>query len=208
VSPQLTSLQSARLESDDLRNALAEWAGEIEAKNPYGKDHSKMVAELAVRLARAVGMSDQDVTAVELAALAHDLGRSKIPDEVLNKSGKYTDAERQMLEEAPAKAAEMLGGVAALLPVQEIVRHHQERWDGSGHPNHLEGDQIPLGAQIVGICDVFQTLLTPKSYRPAMEEEQARDIIQRGAEKVWNPDLVNTFVTQVAAPTTVMLEAD
>ena len=203
AAPQLVGLQAALLESEDLKNALAEWAGELDAKNPYGKDHSKKVAEIAVELARAMGMSEQNATAVRLAALAHDLGRSIIPDEVLNKSGKYTDAERRLLEEAPAKAADMLDGVASLAPVQELVRHHQERWDGSGHPNHLQGEQIPLGAQIVGICDVFQTLLTPRSYRPAMEEEQAREIILRGAEKVWNPEVANTFVSQVVAPVSI-----
>jgi diguanylate cyclase (GGDEF)-like protein len=203
AAPQLAGLQAALLESEDLENALSEWACDIEAKNPYGKDHSIGVAQLAVLLARAMGMSDKEATAVKLAALAHDLGRSTIPDEILNKSGKYTDAERQLLEEAPAKAADMLEGVAALAPVRDFVRYHQERWDGSGHPNHLEGDQIPLGAQIVGICDVFQTLTSPRSYRPAMDEEQARDIILRGADKVWNPELANTFVAQVVAPTTM-----
>jgi diguanylate cyclase (GGDEF)-like protein len=208
AAPQLAGLQAALLESKDLENALAEWASDIEAKNPYGKDHSKKVAELAVALARAMGMSDQDVRAVKLAGLAHNLGRSTIPDEILNKSGKYTDAERQLLEEAPAKAAEMLEGVAALAPVQDFVRYHQERWDGSGHPSRLQGDQIPLGAQIVGICDVFQTLISPRSYRPAMEEEQARDIISRGADKVWNPELANTFVSQVVAPTEMAAASD
>ncbi len=207
AAPQLAGLQAALLESEDLANALAEWAGELDSKNPYGKDHSKKVAENAIELARAMGMPEQDATAVRLAALSHDLGRSTIPDEILNKSGKYTDAERRLLEEAPMMAAEMLEGVAALAPVQEFVRHHQERWDGSGHPNHLQGEQIPLGAQIVGICDVFQTLLTPKSYRPAMEEEQARDILLRGAEKVWNPEVANTFVSQVVTPESIASES-
>jgi putative two-component system response regulator len=88
------------------------------------------------------------------------------------------------------------------------VRHHQERWDGSGYPNHLQGEQIPVGAQIVGICDVFQTLLTPRSYRPAMEEEQAREIILRGADKIWNPEVANTFFSQVAAPMSIASEGD
>ncbi len=83
------------------------------------------------------------------------------------------------------------------------MRHHPERWDGSGHPQHLKGEEIPLGAQIVGICDVYQTLTTPKTYRPAMEAEQAREILLRGSEKVWNPDVAKTFVSQVVAPTSI-----
>jgi diguanylate cyclase (GGDEF)-like protein len=206
AASQLAGLQAALIESEDLANALTAWAAEVDSKNPYANDRSKKVAELAIVLARAMGMSERDATAVKLAALAHNLGRSTIPDEVLNRSGKYTDAERRLLEEAPAKSADMLDGVVSLVPVQEWVRHHQERWDGSGHPNHLQGEQIPLGAQIVGICDVFQTLLTPRSYRPAMEKEQAREIILRGAEKVWNPEVANTFVSQVVAPTSIASE--
>jgi len=204
AATQLAGLQAALLESEDLANALAIWADEVDSKNPYGQNHSEKVAQHAVELARAMGMSGQDVTAVKLAALAHNLGRSTIPDEVLNKSGNYTDAERKLIEEAPTRAADMLEGVAALAPVQELVRFHQERWDGSGHPYHLQGDQIPLGAQIVGICDVYQTLLSPRSYRPAMEEEQALDILLRGAEKVWNPEVANTFVLQVVAPKSIV----
>lgn len=203
AAPQLAGLQATLIESEDLASALTSWAAELDSKNPYAKDHSKRVADLAAGLARAMNLSEQDAHAVKLAALVHDLGRVTIPDEVLNKSGKLTDAERRMLEEAPTRAADMLAGVAALTPVQEMVRHHQERWDGSGHPQHLKGEEIPLGAQIVGICDVYQTLITPKTYRPAMEAEQAREILLRGSEKVWNPDVAKTFVSQVVAPTSI-----
>ncbi|MFQ5742532.1 MAG: HD domain-containing phosphohydrolase [Acidobacteriota bacterium] len=195
---QLAGLQGATLDSSQLRIALTELADSVESKNPYIKDHSRSVSQLAGQLALAMGLDEGEVLSIEVAALAHDLGKMSIPDEVLNKNGKLSDEERRMFEEAPARAAQMLQLMPAMAPVVPLVLHHMERWDGSGYPGGLEGDAIPIGSQIIFVCDVYQTLLSPRAYRPALPEEQARQIIQRGAERQWDPQVVEKFLELLA----------
>ena len=185
------------LASPALRERLERLVRQVEERDQFTEPHGAAVAALAVRTATALGLDEVQTRVVELAALAHDIGKSRLPDEILSKRGRLTADEYRLVQRYPEYGAEILGTVPALEQVARLVGAHQERWDGSGYPRGLQGDAIPLGAQIVGLCDVFHVLTAERAYRPALSPQIARRTIEGGLGRLWSPELAHVFLTRV-----------
>jgi cyclic di-GMP phosphodiesterase len=129
--------------------------------------------------------------------LLHDIGKLKLPEGLLTKKGPLTPEERAMLERQPAIAADILRSVPGLGRALEIVRHHHERWDGTGYPSRLKGEAIPLGARIFALSNTFDAMISPRPYRASFSVQQAVEELRRGAGTRYDPSLVEPFVAMV-----------
>jgi diguanylate cyclase (GGDEF)-like protein len=195
----LAGLNDIDLDSPLVRETLELLMDAVEAKDPYTHAHSRAVAELARRLAEAMMFPHDESTAVEIAGLVHDVGKIGVPDEILGKEGRLSAAERRVVERHPEIAAQLLEQIPPLRLVVPLVFHHQERWDGSGYPTGLKGNEIPRGAQIVALCDAYDALTSARAFRSALTLQEARSVIERDAGSLWNPEMVRIFLDQVLA---------
>ena len=164
-----------------------------EARDPYTAGHSYRVALSAVQLGEAMGLSGQQLRALAQGALLHDVGKFEIPEAILNKEGPLTPEERRIVERHPVAGARMCGRLGFLQPELGIIRAHHERWDGSGYPDGLAGEQIPLLARIVAVVDVYDALTSERSYRRAWSHEQARAYILGHAGLHFDPRCVEVW---------------
>ena len=152
---------------------VREWGQSIESSDGYTFGHCERVARHAVAVARALGLDEQAETTVLLGAYLHDVGKVRIPHEILHKPGSLTAEERAVVQMHPVWGIELLANVDFPWDLKPIIRWHHERYDGSGYPDRLKGDEIPLSAQIVGILDVYDALTNPRAYAPALSVAQA-----------------------------------
>jgi putative nucleotidyltransferase with HDIG domain len=183
----------ADLEGTYLK-VVREWGQSIESADSYTHGHCERVAEYAVGVARALGLGDAEMTTIRLGAYLHDVGKVKVPLEILNKPGKLTDAEYAVMQQHPEFGIELLDGIAFPWDIKPIVRWHHERHDGTGYPDRLAGDAIPLNAQIICVADVWDALTTTRSYRPAMPRARAMAIMHEEAPRYWRPDVFAAFL--------------
>ena len=182
---------------------VREWGQGIESADSYTYGHCERVATYAVALARALGLEDGELTTVRLGAYLHDLGKIRVPHEILNKPDRLTPEETIVLQRHTADGAELLAGVGFPWDIMPIIRWHHERLDGSGYPDRLSGDAFPVQAQIIGIVDVYDALTTTRSYRAAMSPAQALEEMGR-MQHHWRTDVFETFLRAVAnAPSPV-----
>lgn len=177
----LTVAEQRRLEelSTQIAQALI---NAMEAKSPYLRGHSERVAAMAAAIASELGLDDDTVEQVRLAGRLHDVGKIGIREDVLNKPGRLTTEELAHVRDHVRIAMDILAPLAHLGPVLDFIRHQQERRDGSGHPNGLRDDQVPLGALIVGAADTFDAITSPRAYRKRMAPREAIDYL-RGLQR-------------------------
>jgi diguanylate cyclase (GGDEF)-like protein/putative nucleotidyltransferase with HDIG domain len=166
----------------------------IDAKDQTAHNHIGRVQIYASALARAAGMSDDDVHAVKTAALLHDIGKLAVPEHILAKPGPLTPEEFQKVRIHPQVGAEIIAAVPFPYPVAPLILSHHERWDGRGYPAGLRGEDIPLGARILCLVDYFDALTSDRPYHKPMSVEAAVTLIQQEAGKALDPALVNAFV--------------
>ena len=178
--------------------AAASLARAVDARDVYTGSHSQRVADLAARMARRLGLPDEEVELTRLAASLHDLGKLAIPEEILRKPGPLTEPERMVLERHPQIGFRMLESLG-VDPVAEWVLHHHERWDGSGYPDGLPGDQIPLGARIIFVADAYDAMTSERVYRRRVLPEQAIAELQRCAGTQFDPEIVDALADELAA---------
>jgi len=169
------------------------WANALDLKDEETAGHSKRVTEMTVRLARRLGMNGEDVVHVQRGALLHDIGKMGIPDEILLKRGPLTTEEFEVMKQHPVYAYELLSPIEFLRPALDIPYCHHERWDGTGYPRGLKGEQIPLAARIFAVVDVFDALTSERPYRPAWTRERAEAFIREGSGTHFDPAVVDTF---------------
>jgi putative nucleotidyltransferase with HDIG domain len=174
------------------------WGESIESSDSYTHGHCERVATYAARVALALGLTDDEVTTVRLGAYLHDVGKVRVPHEILNKPGRLTDAEFQVMQQHPVYGVELLADVDFPWDIKPIIRWHHEKYDGTGYPDGLRGDEIPLHAQIVCVADVYDALTTSRSYRSAMSQERALSILEQSRHH-WRPDVFGAFMTSVPA---------
>jgi putative two-component system response regulator len=176
----------------------------IEARDPSTEDHCDRLAQYAMALGTALGLSRDDLEALYRGAFIHDIGKIAIPDRLLLKKGKLTRAEHALMKQHTIIGDELCRTVRSLETVRPIVRHHHERLDGSGYPDGLEGDAIPLLARIVSVIDVFDALTTDRPYRKAMDAEAALRLMRADAKTGWcDLALVEAFVDVLPAKKSV-----
>ena len=185
--------EEQELDSAAVQQSLRALMEAVESKDSYTREHSLEVSELTRRLCAMVGLNERETLAVEVGALVHDIGKVGIPDEILQKPGPLTTRERMQIEQHPEIGAQILTPLPALKEVVPLVLHHHERWDGTGYPHGLAGADIPVGSQIISLCDVWHALTSDRSYRPAFSDEVARGIITDGRDTEWPGELVDAF---------------
>ena len=153
----------------------------LEARDGYTGEHSEAVVDLSVAVARRLGLSEEEVSDVEQAALLHDVGKIGVPDSVLNKRGPLDEQEWALMREHPAIGERIVSSVAGLVHLAPIVRAEHERWDGTGYPDGLAGDGIPLASRVVFCCDSFHAMTSERPYREAIGEQRAFAELQENA---------------------------
>jgi len=178
----------------DTMKALA---AAIDAKDPYTRGHSERVTRYSLQIARQLGLSAQDLDTVMYAAILHDVGKIGVDEAILRKPGTLTPAERQIMDRHPAIGSHIVAEVAFLREAQPCIRHHHEWYDGSGYPDGLRGPEIPLGARIIAVADVFDALTTDRPYRAALAWSPALEELQHSVGCHLDPTLVATFVEQM-----------
>ncbi len=182
--------------SDLVRTYLAvvrEWGQSIEMKDTYTFGHCERVARNAVAVACALGLDEEQQITIRLGAYLHDLGKLKIPHGILNKRGPLTESEFQVVARHPVWGVELLAGVDFPWDIKPIIRWHHEKYDGSGYPDGLRGDAIPLPAQIVGIVDVYDALTTDRPYRLGLTSAEACAEITK-MRSAWSAPVFGAFL--------------
>lgn len=166
----------------------------IEAKDRYTRKHLNRVREYAVRLCEKLGVPGDELEAVRIASLLHDIGKIAIPEEILCKPGKLTTEEFEVIKSHVDIGAAILERIRFPWPVASVVRSHHERWDGLGYPRGLKGEEIPMGGRIISLVDVYDALTSDRPYRKAISREQAVQILRAGSGSQFDPVVVETFI--------------
>jgi PAS domain S-box-containing protein len=189
------SMQHANIElSLAYDTTLEGWARALELRDIETEGHSRRVAEMTVRLAQALGVSDAELVHVRRGALLHDIGKMGIPDSILLKPGVLTAEEWEVMRRHPTYAYEMLAPIAYFRPALDIPHYHHEKWDGTGYPHGLRGEQIPLAARIFAVVDVWDALCFDRPYRKGWPEGQVHEHIRSLAGTHFDPQVVHAFL--------------
>jgi putative nucleotidyltransferase with HDIG domain len=207
ASHRLFARWGARADAQDARSKVvaleriyldlvAAWGRSIESADGYTFGHSERVAQYADAISVALGWDEYERTTVRLGAYLHDLGKVRVPHEILNKPGPLTQQEREIMEMHPLYGLELLGSAEFPWQVRPIVRSHHEKVDGSGYPDRLRGEEIPLSAQVVCIADVYDALTSRRSYRAAFSHEAAL-VEMQGCRAWWRHEVYQAFLTSV-----------
>jgi putative nucleotidyltransferase with HDIG domain len=177
---------------DDFLSLVRIWGESIEAKDQYTRGHCHRVAEYACLIARAVGMAEDDIVWFRMGAFLHDLGKTEVPEEILNKPGPLTDEERVIMENHTIVGDEILANFPFPWEIRPMARSHHERWDGGGYPDGTSGSDIPISARILRIADVFDALTTARSYRQPLTAGEALQVMEEDHGS-FDPDLFEIF---------------
>ncbi|MEO8431283.1 MAG: HD domain-containing phosphohydrolase [Acidobacteriota bacterium] len=198
LTARVRSLMSLKLVTDALEDAermVVALAQTIDARDPYTYGHSARVSFYAGLLGERLDLEDRVVGVLRSGGLFHDLGKIAIRDGVLLKPGKLTVAERQEIQTHPGKGRDILRNMTSMTPALEIVLHHHEKLDGSGYPDGLAGESIPITARATTIADIFDALTTARVYRVALSRERSLEIMGEEVRKGWwDPRLLDEFV--------------
>ncbi|GAB4494859.1 MAG: hypothetical protein Fur0016_32620 [Anaerolineales bacterium] len=187
---------------EQLRQAydetLAGWARALELRDKDTEGHTRRVTELTLHLARAMGVEEEQLVQIRRGALLHDIGKVAIPDAILHKTDALTIQEWEIMRRHPQYAYDMLKDIAYLRSSLEIPYCHHEKWDGSGYPRGLKGEEIPLAARIFAIADVWDALTSNRPYRPSWDKERTLEYIKEQAGKQFDPAIVELFIRIVS----------
>jgi PAS domain S-box-containing protein len=180
--------------AESYETTLEGWARALELRDKETEGHSRRVIGVTVRLARALGVNEHGIDQIRRGAILHDIGKMAIPDEILRKTGELTDAERQIVNKHPETAFTLLKDIPYLQNAMEIPYCHHERWDGTGYPRGLKGEEIPLSARIFAVVDVWDALLSDRSYSKAWNEADALQYISENSGTYFDPAVVEVFL--------------
>ena len=188
------ALESAYL---DLREAydrtIEGWVRALDLRDRETETHTLRVAEMTVKLARAMGMIESEVVHIRRGALLHDIGKMGIPDSILNKIDELTPREWDIIKKHPTYAYDMLSPIAYLLPALDIPYCHHEKWDGTGYPRELQGEEIPLSARIFAVVDVWDALRSTRPYRGGWPEKEVLDHLRSLSGVHFDQSVIEVF---------------
>jgi putative two-component system response regulator len=167
----------------------------IEARDPYTLGHCDRLSRYAVAVGEALGLDPEMVRSLRLGGYLHDLGKISVPDGILLKPGPLDPIEQERIRAHPGAGSDLVLGLRSMELVRPIMRHHHEKWDGSGYPDRLKGEAIPLGARIISVVDVFDALHTDRPYKAALSRSEAVSTLIRETDAgYWDPRVVETFL--------------
>ncbi len=169
-------------------------AAAVEARDPYTHGHTRRVEEYATIMAKALGATDPEISALRRACVLHDIGKIGIEDTILRKQARLEPDEALRMQKHPVIGVDMLKGIDFLDPVLPLIRHHHERWDGNGYPDELRADEIPLGARILAVADAVDAMTSDRPYRAARTFEYAKTEILKGSATHFDPEVVTAFI--------------
>ncbi len=199
---RVASLLRVKEYTDELENAdnvLCTLGRSVESRDPYTEGHCERLAEYASALGSFMGLGEEEQLALRRGGFLHDLGKIVIPDEVLKKQGLLSPDEWHLMHQHPIIGENICQPLRSLRKVLPIIRHHHEHWNGTGYPDHLAGEAIPLLARILQVVDVYDALRTERPYKPAHNHQQALETMRAEAESgLWDPTIVGEFVSMLA----------
>ncbi len=173
------------------------WSRAMDLRDKETEGHTRRVTELTLTLARKIGIENDQLLHIKRGALLHDMGKLGIPDSILLKPGPLTQEEWIIMHKHPVYAFEMLSSIEYLRPALDIPYCHHEKWDGSGYPRGLKGEEIPLAARIFAVIDVWDALTSDRPYRNAWKQEKALEYIQENSGTHFDPQVVNVFMEEI-----------
>lgn len=190
--------EALQLAHNQLRDAyertIEGWVRALDLRDRETEGHTQRVTEITVKVAEQLGFSEEELSHIKRGALLHDMGKIAIPDEILQKPGPLSEIEWEKMRQHPMYAYEMLSPIAYLNPALDIPFYHHERWNGSGYPHGLKGEQIPLSARLFAIVDVWDALRSDRPYRKAIPRDQVIDYISENSNILFDPKLVDLFL--------------
>ncbi|MBU2102741.1 MAG: diguanylate cyclase, partial [Candidatus Omnitrophica bacterium] len=186
-------------ENQGLIEAVFAFARTIELKDHYTGEHVERTVGYAAGIARRLGLAKLEIEIIRKAAMLHDLGKIGLSEKILLKEGKLTVEEYEEVKRHPRIGADIIRPVQMLHDLVPLILHHHERWDGTGYPDGLRAEEIPLGARIVALADVYQALVSDRPYRPAFSKEKALEIINEGSGTQFDPSIVTAFLQVIEA---------
>lgn len=202
IASQIAVALENALLYEDMRNlfisTVSSLANAIDAKSPWTKGHSERVMNLAAAIAEEMGLSDLFVERIKIAGLLHDIGKIGILEELLEKPDKISDEEFPPMRLHPEKGVAILAPIEQLQDILPAIRHHHERYDGTGYPDGLKGVEIPLQARIVAVADAFDAMVSDRPYKKSFSARKALEVIEKGAGSQFDPAVVECFRRNVA----------
>lgn len=184
---------------DKAEHVIFSLAAAVEARDPYTEAHATRVAGSAMRTGAACGLTERELDALYRGGLIHDLGKIGVPDSVLLKRGSLDDLETVQMRAHTTIGERILAPLPSGADLLPIVRHHHEHFDGAGYPDRLKGEEIPLLARIVAVCDAYDAMISDRPYRRRRRHAEAIEILRTGAAAQWDPDVVEAFIRQTRA---------
>lgn len=195
VRERTLELEKAQADLEQAYNATLEaWSRLLDLRDNDAEGHSLRVTAMTLRLAKALGRSEAELVHIHRGALLHDIGKMGVPDAILHKPGPLDDAEWSVMRKHPVYAYETLSGIPFLAQALDIPHYHHEKWDGTGYPHGLKGEQIPLAARIFAIVDIWDALRSDRPYRRGWPEERVRQHIRELAGAHLDPHIVDVFL--------------
>jgi putative nucleotidyltransferase with HDIG domain len=174
------------------------WSRALDMRDRETEGHTQRVAEMTVELARLMGFTEDELIHIRRGALLHDIGKMAIPDSILNKPAPLTESEWKIMRQHPVLARSMLASIEYLRPAMDIPYYHHERWNGSGYPEGLKEEAIPLAARIFAVVDVWDALRAPRPYREAWPAREIEHFLETESRRLFDPQVVKVFLQKVA----------
>jgi HD-GYP domain-containing protein (c-di-GMP phosphodiesterase class II) len=178
----------------DSMESIFAFAKTLELKDHYTGEHVEKTVHFASEIAKGLGLPNDELEAIQQAAMLHDLGKIGVSDSILLKKGKLNKSEFEEIKKHPQIGADIIRPIRFLHGIIPFIFYHHERWDGKGYPSGIKGDDIPVGARIIAIADVYQALCSDRPYHKAFSREEAIEIIKSGAGTQFDPRIVNVFL--------------
>ena len=169
----------------------------LDARDQSAPGHCRRVAKLAVQLGRKMGMTDEDLLALEQGARLHDIGKLGIPDTILMKPGPLTEKERKMIEKHPEIGCHIVEDIEFLKDAMPIIRHHHERYDGTGYPDGLKGNEIPILARLFTVVDAYDAQTNQRPYNTVLSTQRSLEELRASKGTGFDPDVVEAFIEMI-----------
>jgi diguanylate cyclase (GGDEF)-like protein/putative nucleotidyltransferase with HDIG domain len=192
AGPEFDGAETA--DDAEKRDAVSALAVTLLERDRYTGEHSESVLAMVEKVAHGLGLDQDEVDRIKAAALLHDIGKVAIPDAILNKAGPLNDEEWKLMKDHTVVGERILRAIPGLGGVARIVRHEHERWDGTGYPDGIAGEEIPIGARIILACDAYHAMTSDRPYREAMPHGEAMKELTEGAGTQFDPAVVETLV--------------